>query len=138
MTIFVYGTLQADEVMEAVTGQRFEGVPARLAGYRRRRILDRTYPAVVPVSGESTEGVLFRGVDEEALARLDVFEGHLYERSLVPVNAAGSTVEAWVYVLAPQHVDRLSDQPWDLESFMLEHGEAFVASCRRFAEEGVE
>jgi gamma-glutamylcyclotransferase (GGCT)/AIG2-like uncharacterized protein YtfP len=137
-SIFAYGTLQLDAVMEAVTGRRFQGVPAVLDGYRRRLVADRTYPAVVPAQGEQTEGTLLRGLDEETLARLDVFEGPLYRRRRLPVRAGGGErVEAWVYVLAPEHRDRLSDARFDLADFTREHARAFVESCRRFREEGV-
>lgn len=136
--VFAYGTLQLDEVVEAVTGRRFVGVAATLAGYRRRRILERSYPGIVPVAGEITDGRLFRDVDPESLAWLDAFEGDLYDRLLLPVRTdAGETVQAFAYVVAARHRQRLSDHPWDVESFRLEHGEAFLAGCRRFRTEGV-
>jgi len=138
VTIFVYGTLQLDEVMEAVTGRRFEGRPAALHGYLRRRVRERSYPAVVPRDGERTEGIVFRGVDRESLARLDVFEGDLYERLEVQVEVQGEGgVGAWAYVLAPEHADRLSPDAWYLEEFLRDHGRAFIEGCRRFREEGV-
>ena len=138
MTLFVYGTLQLDAVMEAVTGRRFERTAAVLEGYRRRRVRSRAYPAITPSDHEGTEGVVFRGLDDETLRRLDVFEGDLYERRQLPVQVEGEgSIDAWVYVLAPEHAGRLSDQPWDLEDFAVEHGEAFALSCRRSREHGV-
>jgi gamma-glutamylcyclotransferase (GGCT)/AIG2-like uncharacterized protein YtfP len=134
MTIFVYGTLQIDAVMQAVTGRRFEGAPATLDGYTRRRLRERTYPAVVPEADARTEGVVFRGLDDDALARLDVFEDVLYERLRLPVRTGDAqTEDAWVYVLAAEHAGWLSDEPWDLDEFVREHGDAFLAACREEA-----
>lgn len=133
--IFVYGTLQLGEVMEAVVGRRFDGAPARLPGHRRRRVHARTYPAIVQARDESTDGVVFSGVDDESLVRLDAFEGSLYVREWVTLETGDG---AWAYVIAPENEHLLSDQPWDPEEFRLEHGEAFLEECKRWREEGVE
>ncbi len=148
--VFAYGTLQFDAVMEAVTGRRFVGVPASLPGYFRRGLLERTYPGVAPGvapgtapgltpgSDEQTPGLLYREVDAETLACLDVFESDIYDRLVLDVvTDAGDRVQAWVYVVAPPHRHRLSDQPWDPDAFLREHGEAFIESCKRFRREGV-
>ena len=136
--VFAYGTLQVDAVMECVTGRLFPGEPAVLPGFRRRRLVRRTYPGVVATPGEDTAGVVVRGVDADALARLDVFESDIYDRRVLEVRtAAGPSLAAWVYVVAAPHAHLMSDHLWELEDFLLEHGEAFIASCRRFREEGV-
>ena len=131
--VFAYGTLQIDAVMHAVTGRRFDGAEALLPGFRRRRLMQRTYPGIVPFTGEETRGVVVRGVDAETLARLDAFEDELYDRRVLEVRTGGGGVLAWTYVVADPYRHLLSDQPWDVQDFLLEHGEAFLASCRRFA-----
>ncbi len=135
MRIFAYGTLLFDDVMEAVVGRRFEGVPARLHGYERRRVQARSYPAIVGAEEKITQGIVFSGLDEETLARLDVFEGSSYVREWVTLETGAG---AWAYVVAPGKEHLLSQQPWDPDDFLLEHGEAFLESCKRFREEGVE
>jgi gamma-glutamylcyclotransferase (GGCT)/AIG2-like uncharacterized protein YtfP len=141
--VFVYGTLQFDDVVEAVTGRRFEGVKASLEDYGRRRVRDRRYPGVFPEPGSRTEGVLYRGVDAAALALLDLFEGDLYDRVALQVcvdeGPAGAQTwsSAWTYVVAPRHRALLSDELWDAEAFLREHGAAYLAACRRFPEEEV-
>ena len=134
MRIFAYGTLRFDDVMEAVVGRRFDGVPARLHGYRRCRVRAQPYPAILAAAEETTEGVAFSGVDDEALALLDVFEGSLYVREWVTLETGAG---AWTYVVAPGKEHLLSDQSWDPDDFLLEHGEAFLESCRRLREERV-
>jgi len=135
LRIFAYGTLLFDDVMEAVVGRRFEGTPARLHGYERRRVQARSYPAIVMAEEKITEGIVFSGLDEETLERLDVFEGSAYVREWVTLETG---VGAWAYVLAPGKEQLLSEQSWDPDDFLLEHGEAFLESCKRFREEGVE
>ena len=144
--VFAYGTLQFDAVMEIVTGRRFRGEPASLPGYFRRSLVERTYPGIAPViapaiapgAEEETPGLLYRGVDSATLVRLDVFESDIYDRlALDVVTGPGERVRAWTYVVAPAHRHRLSDDPWDPDVFLREHGEAFVESCKRFRSEGV-
>lgn len=138
VAVFAYGTLMLDEVMRAVTGRSFPGEPARLRGHRRRRIVDRSYPGVVPHPGEDTTGMVFRDIDAAAIERLDAFEGDLYDRLALPVRTDGDEqLSAWTYVVKERHRHRLSDEVWVLEDFLLEHGEAFMESCRRFRDEGV-
>jgi len=86
--LFVYGSLQVDEVMEAVTGRRFSGRPAILPGHRRRLLVGRSYPGVVPDPGESTPGIVFEGLASDDLEILDLFEGEPYERRVAPLDRA--------------------------------------------------
>ena len=135
MRIFAYGTLLFDDVMEAVVGHCFDGAPARLRGYERRRVQARSYPAIVTAEDKITEGIVFSGLDEETLARLDVFEGSSYIREWVTLETGAG---AWTYVVAPGQEHLLSEQPWDPDDFLLEHGEVFLEDCKRFREAGVE
>jgi gamma-glutamylcyclotransferase (GGCT)/AIG2-like uncharacterized protein YtfP len=139
--VFAYGTLQLDEVMEAVTGQRFEAARATLPGYRRNRLVDRSYPGVTPAPDAVTLGCLYRGIDAPTLERLDIFESEIYDRLELTVQMGASqadpTARAWVYVVAPRYRHLLSPDPWDLDAFMRDHGRVFIESCKRFRVEGV-
>lgn len=111
--VFCYGSLVLPEVMERVTGRRFERRASRLDGYRRTRLRARSYPGLVPQPGATTDGCLYLDVDAQSLARLDAFEGELYERRGVVVLER----EAWVYVLAPGFRRLATGEPWRLEDF---------------------
>src|SRR5262245_58985264 len=124
------------EVMEVVVGRRFARAPARLAGWRRLRLRDAVYPAVVPAAGETTAGVLWHGLDRAALTRIDRFEGALYERPLLRVALVdGVECEAFVYVLRAAEQARASDTPWDEADFRARHLRAYLSACRAFARE---
>ena len=135
MRVFAYGTLMFDEVMEAVVGRRFDGVPARLRGYERYQVRGQSYPAIVRREDGVTEGILFSGIDEETLARLDRFEGSSYQREWLALDTGE---RAWAYVVAPGNEPLLSGAPWNPEAFLREHGEAFLEGWGRFLEEEAE
>jgi gamma-glutamylcyclotransferase (GGCT)/AIG2-like uncharacterized protein YtfP len=116
------------EVMEVVAGRLFERSPALLRG--------AVYPAVVAAAGERTTGVLWEGLDADALARLDRFEGEPYERLLLRVTPlSGEEREAFVYVLPPERHALLSDAAWDEAMFRARHLAGYLAGCRAFARE---
>ena len=134
--LFTYGTLMLAEVMEIVAGRSFTARRATLDGYRRRLLRDRVYPGLLPAAGESVEGVLWEDVDPPALARIDRFEGSLYERpELCVTPAPGESVSAFVYVLRPEHRALASAAAWHEAEFRARHLPAYLSECRAFASE---
>lgn len=134
--LFTYGTLMLAEVMETVAGRGFASRRATLPGHRRRVLRDRVYPGIVPDAVESVEGVLWEGLDAAALARIDRFEGSLYDRPERTIGlAAGERCTAFVYVLRPEHAGLLAEASWDEAVFRARHLRAYLADCREFARE---
>ena len=127
--VFAYGTLLVAEVMEAVAGARFASVPARLDGYERVRERGAVAPGA-RAAAASIDGVLWLDVHDDALARLDGFEGELYERRVVRVATADGPREAQVYVVPPSHAHLLEDALWDFERFRVEHLARYLEHCR--------
>lgn len=125
--LFTYGTLQLPQIMSQIVGRPALGQPARLLGFARYRVLDRVYPAIVESPGAEVSGVVYGGLDLAELARLDHYEGPLYERRLVAIEGAGEPLAACTYVLRPEHAARLSSEPWDLERFEREHLASYLA-----------
>lgn len=134
--LFTYGTLMLAEVMEIVAGRPFPSRRAALPGYRRRLLRDRVYPGIVPAAGEAVEGVLWECLDAAALARIDRFEGSLYDRPELPVTVApDETCAAFVYLLRREHEALLTETAWDESEFRARHLRAYLADCRDFARE---
>jgi len=132
--LFAYGSLQLAEVMEAVTGARFSALPARLPGHRRRALRGRSYPGILVDPRESTEGVLWQGLDDEALGILDLFEGEPYARvscTVRPISAP--PCEAFVYLIRDDHAHLMSDESWELRGFRDDALRVFLDQCRAFA-----
>jgi len=124
--LFVYGTLMVSEVMHGVCGYRQPGQAVWLADHRRRLVAGEVYPAIVPWRGERVRGLLYPGVSERQVALLDAFEGELYERRPVTVNAGQAGFDAETYVLRESFIDCLSGHPWTLEAFLADGFQRFA------------
>lgn len=132
MTLFCYGSLEFAEVMRAVTGRSFAHEPARLEGWLRVRVRGRAYPGLRPRPRACTPGTLWRGIDEVSAARLDRFEGALYQRRALPVRAKpGVVVTAQVYVVPEERRSELSNEPWDKARFARDSLAEFVRALSR-------
>ena len=62
--------------------------------------------------------MLYRGLTDRQLSRLDEFEGEMYLRSSVEVEAGNTGVVAFAYLMAPAFVDALSNDLWSLDAFV--------------------
>ena len=125
--LYTYGTLQLPQIMSQIVGRPALGRPARLAGFARFRIRDRVYPAIVESPGAEVDGVVYEGLTAEELVRLDDYEGPIYERRAVEIEVVGAALAACTYVLRPEHMTRLSREPWDLARFEREHLASYLA-----------
>jgi len=129
MDVFTYGSLQFPSVLGAVIGRVPRAERAVLEGFARFRVRGASYPGLVPEPGARTEGVVWRGLDLDALTALDRFEGRLYERLRLPVRTrAGATLRAHVYVVAEARRSVLGAEPWDPVRFEREQLAAFLRS----------
>ncbi|MEY2934796.1 MAG: hypothetical protein RL033_5545 [Pseudomonadota bacterium] len=119
--LFAYGTLQLPEVLQAVIGQRREGVPALLSGYRRFCVPGKPYPAMVVDARSSVPGLLYDDLSAAELELLDYYEGELYERHELLVRVQSAQIPAMSYVLSAAHGALVTEEPWDLQAFEREH-----------------
>ena len=131
MTLFCYGSLEFAEVMRAVTGRAFAHERARLDGWERRRFRGRSYPGLRARANASTAGTVWHGIDARSAARLDAFEGSLYERRGVLVRTRAGLAVAEVYVTRADHLAELSNEAWDPLRFARETLPSFVRAIRR-------
>ena len=128
--VFTYGTLLVAEVMEAVAGERFASVPASLDGWERVCVRDAVYPGARAADGASIDGLLWLDVHDDALRRLDRFEGDMYERRVLRVATADGPRDAQVYVIPRANEHLLEPVPWDLELGRREHLARYLDHCR--------
>ena len=132
-SLFSYGTLEIPEVMTAVTGRTFDSTGAVLPDHARFLLHGETYPGIVHSYRAEVTGVLYRGVDRDSLALLDLFEGELYRRETVHVTTASQQrVAAEAYLVPSNHELLLSQHPWERERFVAQHLDDFLAYCRTF------
>lgn len=112
--LFCYGTLCAPEIMRAVIGRV---PPARLAvlpAFACYRVSGKTYPAVVADQVSCTEGLLYTGLTDVELKKLDTYEGgeYLRRRQTITTSPGQQVAQAWVYVIHPLCRARLSRTAW--------------------------
>lgn len=125
--LFCYGTLQSPLVMKAVTGRAYEGKEATLHNWARYRVRGSEYPGITKQADAMVTGKLYWDLDEEAVGKLDNFEGEKYERVLVQVTMAdGSSEEAFVYAIRNDCRKMLSNDPWDFDRFLQNGLEKFI------------
>ena len=72
-------------------------------------------------------------MDESSLARLDAFEGDLYQRTPVRVETEREGIlTAETYVIKPKYRSSLSTTEWNVKEFVQKHLEAFLETYSGF------
>ncbi len=133
MNIFAYGTLMIPEVMYAVTTREFLFKNAMLRGYARFTVKGESYPGIIPVTDATTEGIIYFNVDKLSLARLDAFEGDLYQRTPVRMETEKDEIlNAETYVIRPEYRGYLSSKEWNVKEFNQKHLGAFLETYQGF------
>lgn len=117
--LFAYGSLMCPDIMAAVSTLAREGHQAVLPGYRRLLVRGEQYPGVIPDPDTSVAGVVYHDITAEGWARLDRFEGAMYERAPVAVayDDGGSDLVC-CYLFRPAYRDRLTSEDWDFSAFL--------------------
>jgi gamma-glutamylcyclotransferase (GGCT)/AIG2-like uncharacterized protein YtfP len=125
--LFAYGTLELPAVLAKVTGREHLARAAVLSGYARYLLARYPYPAMVADPAGSVEGSVFLDLDAAAFARLDAYEGDLYERCELSVRVGDAVVRAQSYVLRGEFHELLSEAPWDRHEFERRHLASYLA-----------
>ncbi|PSS11777.1 AIG2-like protein [Actinidia chinensis var. chinensis] len=85
-SVFVYGSLLADDVVRVLLKRVPESSPAVLNGFHRFSIKGRVYPAILPLENKKVIGKVLSGITAPEIAILDTFEDVEYERRIVEVS----------------------------------------------------
>ncbi len=119
INLFTYGSLMCSDIMIKVSGCHADFSPARLNNFFRSNIRDREYPGITPRSGAMVTGVLYHNLSFEAIQRLDVFEGELYQRQFVEVvTERHGILKVMTYVIKHQYRNLLTDEEWSFNYFL--------------------
>ncbi|MEP6064520.1 MAG: NUDIX domain-containing protein [Paracoccaceae bacterium] len=99
MNLFLYGTLRHIPLLEIVLGRTAEGYTVNddeLSDFSVAQVVNGDFPALISAPGETAKGLLVSGLTQDALARLNFYEGgfdyELQERTLT------SGMSAMVYL----------------------------------------
>lgn len=127
--LFAYGVLMLPEIVEALTGKRFDAKAATLYGYSCYLFKGKCYPGIVKDKDGRVEGVFYHDVDECSLAIFDWFEDTLYARRLLAVTVAGKKRAAFAYVTHEQYRPELDTLFWSVDTFIKDHAEIYAQKC---------
>jgi gamma-glutamylcyclotransferase (GGCT)/AIG2-like uncharacterized protein YtfP len=132
MNMFVSGPLMFRELIQAITRKTFVGQAGLLHGYAQFMIKDEGQSAMIPFPDRTVDGVVYRDVDEDSLARIDAFQGNRFEREEVTVEGEdGAWVEASAYCLKLRRRKLLSTQAWDEDDYRESTLKKDIAACRK-------
>ena len=134
--VFFFGTLMHDEVLEAVLDRQVathETRPATLAGFRRERAAQASYPVLVEDPAASVTGRLLERASRRCIWRINHFEDDEYRARRLTVLSHGSRIEAWVF-LPLDHVAtmRPSGEPWHLDSWAAAHLDGYRRAIKQW------
>lgn len=118
MDLFVFGSLRDPRLFHLIAGEGGTPTETVLPDYRVERVAGTTVPMLVPAVGELAKGVLWRGLSEAQMERLDAYELPWdYSRGSVVIDG----IEAGVYFADLPNV--ASGELWSLESWEQEDGD---------------
>lgn len=138
MNVLAYGSLLFPEVLEALTGSRFESEDLILRHFQRRTLRGEIYPGLIEHPGGAVDCRLWFDVDAESMEILDRFEDRCYERRIIPIETRSrGAAEALFYVIPRSLAGVLSDEPWEPGFFKQNHLRPYVEMCRKFRAETI-
>lgn len=119
LALFSFGTLMDTDLLPLVCKQAMDTLvleSAVVPNRSRRWVVDDHYPVLVEEQGRSTEGLIIRGLEEEALQRIVFFEGE--EFNLEPMQVLKNNGE-WeeVNYFADTNLKQVSDSEWLLSEW---------------------
>jgi gamma-glutamylcyclotransferase (GGCT)/AIG2-like uncharacterized protein YtfP len=128
-TIFVYGTLLNDEVLELILDRIPPKDLAQLQGFQRMKVIREVFPAIRPEDNGSVTGLLLKELSDTEIESLDAYEGAFYEKqSVIVTSIDGVSHQCQTYICKPGYYDLLSDEPWSNEEFRENYLERFIRS----------
>ncbi|CAL9768090.1 unnamed protein product [Musa acuminata subsp. burmannicoides] len=135
-SVFVYGTLLADEVVRVLLKRVPPSSPAILHNYHRFSIKGRVYPAILPIDCKNVAGEVLRGITDQELDVLDSFEDVEYERRAVEVSLVDNSEKLIVdaYIWGNKDDPNLYGE-WDFEEWKRLHLEDYLVMTTEFMEE---
>ncbi len=129
INLFTYGSLMCSDIMFNVAGYNLQSSQAQLNDFFRSKISNEEYPGIIAQPGSVVAGVLYFDLPDEAIKRLDVFEGEMYRRQKeMVITGEQQHIAAMTYVLKPQYRERLTGEEWKFSDFLADGKKKFEKS----------
>lgn len=111
--LFVYGSLIFPDVWQPLVSRHYLSDPAFLPRYQRSKIFFDTYPLAYPQThATGFLGLVYFDLGAQDLARLDTFEGAIYQRRPCEVLTATGPVAAQIYCPKAEFEHLICATPW--------------------------
>lgn len=120
--LFVYGTLQFPEVLDALLGRIPASRRAAATGWRAAALEGRVYPGLVPAESTAS-GLLLIDLPPAEWRILDDFEDDRYDLRRI---ALSNGEHGWAYVWP---FGEVLAEDWDPKEFTTRHLDAYSARC---------
>jgi gamma-glutamylcyclotransferase (GGCT)/AIG2-like uncharacterized protein YtfP len=135
MNLFTYGSLMFAEVWSQLVQGDYAKRPARLHGFTRRRVQEDVYPVIFKSDNrEWVDGIVYLGLSDDDLRRLDAFEADAYDRQTRTVIVEdGEKLTADTYVLKDTYKHLIHNSEWDPQWFACEALPFFIRNYQGFA-----
>jgi gamma-glutamylcyclotransferase (GGCT)/AIG2-like uncharacterized protein YtfP len=126
--LFVYGTLQFGDVLNALLGRIPVGRSVSAPGWRAAALENRLYPGLVVAEPDAAAaGLLLTDLSNEEWMILDSFEDDKYALREVTL-ASGECCRAYVWP-----VGDVQGEDWDADEFVALHLQQYTARCARIS-----
>ncbi|MFE9576211.1 gamma-glutamylcyclotransferase family protein [Nocardia sp. NPDC006044] len=122
-SLFVYGTLQFPEVLDALIGRVPQRRAATVTGWRVAALPGLLYPGLVPEPDALARGLVLRGLNAAEWAVLDAFEDDQYDLRAISLPSSADRVSTYVWTAA------VAQDDWHPDQFTETYLPDFVAHC---------
>lgn len=123
--VFVYGSLLFSDIVSGLTGNSFTSEKAILPHFKRCRVKEADYPAIIENYVTNVQGKILFDVNDNALKQLAFFEGEDYEVREVTALCRGENVQVLLFCwIGPRN--SLTNEDWNLELFKSESLEYYT------------
>ncbi|KAL1207125.1 AIG2-like protein D [Cardamine amara subsp. amara] len=135
-SVFVYGSLMADDVVRLLIDRIPQTSSAILPDFHRFSIKGRVYPAILPAVSKKVSGKVLFGITDRELQILDEFEDTEYVRNNVQVLLTDSSekLQTKTYIWANKNDPDLYGT-WEFEEWKQLHMEGFLKMTKEFVQE---
>ena len=127
-SLFFYGTLRAEEVRQAVIGEKkFNTSPAILQKHKVYKVKNANYPLIKFTNNENDEvqGILLIDLTIDEIKKLDQFEGEHYFRQFIKINKGDKLYDAQIYM--PDKT-LIAEETWDFDYWYQNNMNDFFAN----------
>lgn len=126
-SIFVYGTLLNDEIVDLLLKSKPTKCDAVLNDYKRVTVLGEVFPAIFPEKNSQVKGAIMTGLSDHHIDILDEYESFCYERKQVTVSLVDNTqYPCETFICKPEYKDLLSSEAWSNKNFRQKHLQPFL------------